>query len=89
MSSELGNSELRLDAILIRDIVPHDLQDGPDKLPETYPDKEHAIDAPKPSLTKPCVLLSARNYPRSKGGLHDQPWGHRYGLYLSDGGRRL
>ena len=86
---DVWGRELGLDAILVHDVVPRDLQDGPDKLPETHRDKEHAIDAPKPSLTKPCALLSARNYPRSKGGLHDQPWGHRYGLYLRSGGRRL
>ena len=71
---EVWDSQSGLDVILVRDVVPRDIRPGPDKLPETHPDKEHAVDAPKPNITKPCVLLSARNYPRSKGGLHDWPW---------------
>jgi len=86
---EVWDSQSGLDAILVRDVVPRDIRPGADKLPETHPDKEHAVDAPKPNITKPCVLLSARNYPRSKGGLHDRPWGHRYGLCLSNDGQRV
>lgn len=86
---EVWDSQSGLDVILVRDVVPRDIRPGPDKLPETHPDKEHAVDAPKPNITKPCVLLSARNYPRSKGGLHDWPWGHRYGLCLSNDGQRV
>ena len=35
----------------------------------------------------PPSRLGRRGIPRP--GLHDQPWDHRYGLYLGDNGQRL
>ena len=55
---EVWDSQSGLDAILVRDVVPREIQPGPDILPETHPDKEHAVDAPKPRVSPNLACCS-------------------------------
>ena len=77
-------SETGVDMILVRDVIA-----GDEKLPRHDADKDTAATVPKPCVAFPSVILWATNFPCSKGGMGDKPWGHRFGLRLAGDGTHL